>query len=639
MKKIFTLIALAGITTAGFSQTQRMVLAEEFTNASCGPCASQNPNFNTLLSNNTSKVVSIKYQTNWPGVDPMNSQTQTDVSPRVTYYGVNGVPYAPIDGDTIAIQSPNYGGAPANWNQTVINNRYAVTSPFAISLTHNMSSDFDSIFISCTVTASTAATYTGPLKLHVAMIEKEIVFASAPGTNGETEFYNVMRKMYPNGNGTTLPLTWTNGQAQTYTFNAAVPAYIYDKNQIAVVAFVQDNSDKEVYQAAITTPVLVQHDAGIAAISSVPQFQCSSAINPIATIKNSGTATLTSAIVKYQIDNGPIDSISWTGSLATGATATVNLPAINVSAGAHTLKIFTVYPNGTADYNAANNQKTTTINIINTYTVLPLTENFQLTAFPPAGWMRINPDNSATWTRKTGAGGFATGSTQACAKMDFYNSYPGEVDELFAKPIDASNMTAPVNMTFDVAYAGYTASSPELDRLEVLYSTDCGNTWTSVYNKAGNTLKTANTTQSSFTPTATQWRTETISMNAVAGVAEVLVKFKATSDYGNNLYIDNLNLTGTPLSVKKNDLEDKFSIYPNPAASDPTVYVSLTNDERVKIEVYNLVGEVVSVPYNATMASGEHRFTMETSSLPSGIYYVKMTKGAETITKKITLAK
>ncbi len=639
MKRIFTLIGLAGITTLGYSQTQRMILAEEFTNASCGPCAAQNPDFNTLLDNNTSKVISIKYQTNWPGVDPMNAQTQVDVSPRVNYYGVNGVPYAPIDGDTIAVMSPNYAGAPANWNQTVINNRYAVTSPFAITLTHTMSSDFDSIFISATVTASAAATYTGPLKLHVAMIEKTISFAAAPGTNGETEFFNVMRKMYPNGNGTTLPLTWTNGQAQTYTFNAGVPAFIYNKNEIAVVAFVQDNSDKEVYQAAITTPIQVANDAGVTNIASVPLFQCGSNINPVATIKNWGTATLTTATVKYQIDNNPMDSVVWTGSLASGATATVNIPTMTVPAGLHTVKIQTVYPNGNTDYNAANNLLQKSINIISTYAMLPMTQNFQLATFPPTGWMRNNLDNGATWVRKTGAGGFITGSTQACAKMDFYNSYPGEVDELFAQAIDASNMISPINLTFDVAYAGYTSSSPEIDRLEVFYSTDCGATWTNVYNKAGNTLKTANPTQNSFTPTATQWRTETISLNALAGEPEVLVKFKATSDYGNNLYVDNLNLTGTPLSVKNNDASDKFSIYPNPSAANPTVFISLVSDERVKLEMYNLVGELVAVPYNAAMASGEHRFTLETANLPSGIYYVKMTKGTETITKKITLTK
>src|ERR1035437_9390866 len=112
MKKNFYLIhAASGFAIGAFAQTQRMVLAEEFTQASCPPCAAQNPAFNTLLQANSTKVVAIKYQTNWPGVDPMNAQTQTDVGPRVTYYNCTGVPYAPMDGSVAAVSSPNYAGA------------------------------------------------------------------------------------------------------------------------------------------------------------------------------------------------------------------------------------------------------------------------------------------------------------------------------------------------------------------------------------------------------------------------------------------------------------------------------------------------------------------------------------------------
>jgi len=101
MKKITTLLALACVTSFSFGQSQRLTLLEEFTQASCGPCASQNPALNTLLNANTTKAISIKYQTSWPGVDPMNAQTQTDVGPRVTYYTVSGVPNIRYDGNVL----------------------------------------------------------------------------------------------------------------------------------------------------------------------------------------------------------------------------------------------------------------------------------------------------------------------------------------------------------------------------------------------------------------------------------------------------------------------------------------------------------------------------------------------------------
>src|SRR5688572_17217653 len=98
MKKIYRIFALTLGECTAVAQSQHMELMEKFTQASCGPCAAANPSYNALLNNNTSKVVSIKYQTNWPGVDPMNAQYPSAINARVNYYGLNSVPYAVMDG-------------------------------------------------------------------------------------------------------------------------------------------------------------------------------------------------------------------------------------------------------------------------------------------------------------------------------------------------------------------------------------------------------------------------------------------------------------------------------------------------------------------------------------------------------------
>lgn len=247
MKKIYlsTLVTLIGLGLN--AQSQRLILVEEFTQASCGPCAAANPAFNTMLNNNSTKAVSIKYQTNWPGVDPMNAQYPTAVASRVTYYGLNSVPYAVMDGE--AVTGSNYTGYPGNLTQTKINTEYAVTSPFNINISHYLNNAQDSIFISMTVTATQNFTGVNYLRGHVVLVEKHIDFASPPGSNGETDFYMVCRRMYPSQTGTGMPLTWVNGDDSTLTFKAAIPSYIYDINQLAVVGFVQDNGSKEVLQA------------------------------------------------------------------------------------------------------------------------------------------------------------------------------------------------------------------------------------------------------------------------------------------------------------------------------------------------------------------------------------------------------
>jgi hypothetical protein len=632
MKKSTLLLTMLAVGSAAFAQTQRLVLEEEFTQASCGPCASQNPAFNTLLAANTAKTVSIKYQTNWPGVDPMNTQTQSEVGPRVTYYSVSGVPDVRQDGVTIG------SGAPSAITQSVINTEYAVTSPFSINLSHTFSSDYDSVFITCVITASQNFTPVGALKGHVVMVEQTIDFATPPGTNGETEFYNVMRKMYPNASGTTLPTSWTSGQTQTITFARPVPSYIYRKAQIGIVAFIQDDGNKSVKQAAYSVPQSIPVDIGTTALSGVPLYQCATSFTPTVTIKNYGTTTLTSCDVNYKVDAGTVSTIPWTGSLASGATAIVTLPTITASVGGHTLTSYTSNPNGTADLDAANNQTVKSFAIIGSGSSAPMVEGFQLTTFPPAGWFINNTDNGPTWTRRAGgatAGGFA--ASTACSKIDFYNSATGQVDEFYVKNVDLTSASG-VNLTFNVAHAQY--SSSYSDRIEVKVSTNCGATWTSVYNKAGSALATTTLTTSAFTPsTAAQWRAESVSLAPYVGQSNVMIKFIATSAYGNNAYIDDINITNLSVGIEEQSAENSVNVYPNPMNENATVNFTLAEASNVSVVVLNSLGQVVIKADLGNMSAGEQNYLLNGESLSNGFYFMNLNIGKNTITKKIAINK
>jgi len=631
MKKSTLLVSMLALGTVAFGQSQRLVLAEEFTQASCGPCAAQNPAYNALLAANTSKVVSIKYQTNWPGVDPMNVQTQSFVGPRVTYYGVSGVPDSPMDG--VEQTGASYTGAPANYTQAAIDAEYAVPSPFTINVSHTFSSDYDSIFITCVITASQNFTPVGALKAHVAMVEQTIDFATPPGTNGETEFFNVMRKMYPSASGTTLPTSWTTGQTQTLTFASAIPTYIYRKAEIGIVAFIQDDGNKSVKQAGYSVPQPIPVDIGATAVAGIPLYQCATTFTPTVTITNFGTTTLTSCDINYKIDAGSIQTMAWTGSLATGATATVTLPAQTTTAGGHTFTSYTSNPNGGTDFDGANNQTVKSFAIVGNGASAPLVEGFTATAFPPAGWFISNADNGPTWTRKTGAGGF--GTSTACAKMDFYNSTTGNVDEIYSKNLDLTGASG-VNLTFNVAYAQY---STENDRIEVKVSTNCGATWTTVYNKSGSTLSTASATTSAFTPTAAQWRAETVSLASYIGQSNVMIKFVATSAYGNNAYIDDINITNLATGIAESALENSLNVYPNPMTDNATVNFILAESANVNVVLVNALGQVVINADLGNMSAGEQSYLLNTEALSNGLYFLNVQVGKNTITKKVSVNK
>ncbi|TND09926.1 MAG: hypothetical protein FD123_608 [Bacteroidetes bacterium] len=258
MKKLYATLALASLVSLAGAQSQRLVLVEEFTQASCGPCAAANPQFNTLLNANMNKAVALKYQVSWPGVDPMNAQYPT-ISSRANYYSVSSVPYALMDG--VAVTGSSYPGYPNNLNQAGVNTGYAVTSPFDLAVEHTLNAAQDSIFITVHATATQASNFAYP-RLHTVLIEKHINFTTAPGSNGETDFYNVVRRMLPTPAGRTLVNNWTVGQDTILTYAVAIPSYIYDINELAVVSFIQDNGTKQVQQAGFSiSPVGIHNEA------------------------------------------------------------------------------------------------------------------------------------------------------------------------------------------------------------------------------------------------------------------------------------------------------------------------------------------------------------------------------------------
>lgn len=137
-------------------------------------------------------------------------------------------------------------------------------------------------------------------------------------------------------------------------------------------------------------------------------------------------------------------------------------------------------------------------------------------------------------------GGFVT-SDNAVVTL-FYSMQPSETASMLFDKVNLSNYTS-ANLTFDHAYAQY---QTENDRLIVEASTNCGDTWTTLFNKAGSTLKTRNATYQLFCSTSSR-RFELLipfPLTSLLGQSEVLIRFRAVSAYGNNLWLDNIEIEG-----------------------------------------------------------------------------------------------
>lgn len=174
---------------------------------------------------------------------------------------------------------------------------------------------------------------------------------------------------------------------------------------------------------------------------------------------------------------------------------------------------------------------------------LPIAEGFENTTFLPVNWVPKNINNDIVYWDRSNVGRNSSWSAR-------FNNYSldakGAQDEMWVPKtsfVGLQNCT----LRFDVAHARY--SSAYIDSLEVLISTDCGSTWTSVYMKGGTVLATTPDNTSSFTPTNSQWRNESINLNTYVGQANVIIAFRNRGHYGNNIYIDNVNISGQQASL------------------------------------------------------------------------------------------
>lgn len=241
MKRFLLIICVLYAQHIYAQGARKYVLFEHFTQASCGPCASQNPSFqDNILAKNYGKIHHIAYHTSWPGTDPMYSYNPTEIATRTSYYGVAGVPDMYMLGTSM--------GSPASVTQADVDNEASQLSPIEIKVSETS----DGTTRNVTVKIYTIGTPpSGNLKLRTAVIEDPKNYASPPGSNGETYFPNVFRKMLPNTSGDTYTPA-NQGDSVTFNYSYTLDLANWDTTNIYVVAFVQNDASKEVINSSST---------------------------------------------------------------------------------------------------------------------------------------------------------------------------------------------------------------------------------------------------------------------------------------------------------------------------------------------------------------------------------------------------
>ncbi len=159
-----------------------------------------------------------------------------------------------------------------------------------------------------------------------------------------------------------------------------------------------------------------------------------------------------------------------------------------------------------------------------------LNEGFEAEVFPPLGWSISGA--AYMWSRTDLCSAYGVGT--GCAKADFYNAYlSANIQDLITfvcTPTGAND-----SLYFDHAYA---TNAGVKDSLTIWTSTDGGSNWAHLICLYGTPLNTGGSVAEPFVPDPTQWDTKKYALPAGTN----MIKFTAYSEWGNNLYLDNVQV-------------------------------------------------------------------------------------------------
>jgi len=259
----------------------------------------------------------------------------------------------------------------------------------------------------------------------------------------------------------------------------------------------------------------------------------------------------------------------------------------------------------------------------------PIYEGFEnIASLPSNDWTIYNPEGPGFDVVATGS---ASGAKSV--KLDNSQGQTGSVDELISNTIDLSNSAA-ASISFKYAFAK--RNSGNSDYLQIFASKDCGESWFMRKNISTSILGTMANTNSNFTPSGSDWKTIVISPSSFSNylVSDFRFKFKFVNGGGNDLYIDDINLSGS-LSIEETEKVYDFKVYPNPVVENLLVsFNSLINLSNPLIEIYDATGRIVKSINLQNISKGENNLEVSSRDLDSGWYILKIISDEKSISTK-----
>lgn len=644
MKKIYALLAAPLFLSQAFAQDfvsttpeNRNAVLEEFTGIYCGYCPDGHKQANEFKAANQGDVVLINIHQSETYAAPRGEDPDFRTSFADAIAGqadIRGYPAGTVNRELFSGSSQGSGTAQSRGS-------WASTGAQILAQSSPVNVDFISSYdratreMSVTVEAYYTADGAGSSNfVNVAILQNNV---EGP-QSGATNFYP--EKVLENGNyvhGHMLRHLITGqwgeeitevamGSFYTKTFTYTLPEALngidYVLADLEIAVFITETKQNIVTGVSGPFDYLLPEekiDLATTNISSSEGDLCSEEITPSMEIENLGPNDITSFDLVCNI-NGTDYKQTFTGDLKIGDKTTVTWDPVSLPGGEYTMTISSpsnINEDALEDIKPSNSGTVT----VNGYSMIPGAIEGQVSA----GFDLEVPSNFAIDDSENGAyalnDGFGANYSAGAIVMLLDNGYgvEGKPLQILFGQVDVADMTDPV-ITYHYAYADgdQNGTAPTI---EVEVSTNCGESW--------NSLKKIDAEETTDIVIGNLYRPL---KNDYIWVKNELGEY-ASEDFigrisitpgsdGNALWFDEVGIADAATSVS-DPIANNIGIFPNPAKDYTTVNVTAASREFANITVYNAVGELVTVLNSDMLAEGLNQFTINTSSLDNGVYFVR----------------
>jgi PKD repeat protein len=298
-----------------------------------------------------------------------------------------------------------------------------------------------------------------------------------------------------------------------------------------------------------------QHNAWLSNIISPSISSCDNQVSPFIRIVNAGLDTIQSLTITSKIDDGFTYTKHWTGQILPGLSQNISLQASVLDAGNHTLQVNVLGTINGAFQDAfmADNYLYYTFHINNTIgSDLPFVETFESNSIGTNNWSVENSTGTSTWELASSNG---TSPGNKSIRLPYFSDFSTGTRDYLISPTFNFTGYSSINLSFDYAYQ---QRYPWItDSLAISVSSDCGQTWNRLWSRGENQdsayhFATSEFTGSFFTPqNPNDWcegfsgvSCGSVNLTSFAGMTGVRFRFEGYNANGNNIYIDNVNLSG-----------------------------------------------------------------------------------------------